>query len=158
MPAITLNTPVPGPKSQALLQRRAKVVARGLSTAHLLFIERGEGATLTDVDGNTFIDFCGGIGTMNIGHGRVEVVKAAFEQGSRVTHTAIQVAGYESYIACAEALCRLAPMSGDKAAMMVTTGTEAVENAVKLARSYTKRPAVLCFEHAFHGRSLGALS
>ncbi|MBK7863523.1 MAG: 4-aminobutyrate--2-oxoglutarate transaminase [Archangiaceae bacterium] len=158
MPAITLNTPVPGPKSQALLQRRAKVVARGLSTAHLLFIERGEGATLTDVDGNTFIDFCGGIGTMNIGHGRVEVVKAAFEQASRVTHTAIQVAGYESYIACAEALCRLAPMSGDKAAMMVTTGTEAVENAVKLARSYTKRPAVLCFEHAFHGRSLGALS
>src|SRR5437868_2879600 len=98
MPAIKLSTSVPGPKSQALWQRRSKVVARGLSTAHPLFIERGDGATLTDVDGNVFIDFCGGIGTMNIGHGRAEVVKAAFDQGARVTHTAIQVTGYESYI------------------------------------------------------------
>jgi 4-aminobutyrate aminotransferase / (S)-3-amino-2-methylpropionate transaminase / 5-aminovalerate transaminase len=158
MGSIRLNTPVPGPKSQELLERRQRSVARGLSTVHPLFVSRAHNAHVTDVDGNTFIDFTGGIGTLNIGHTRAELVRAAKEQTERFTHTAIQVLGYEPYIACAEALCRVAPMSGDKRAMLVSTGTEAVENAVKMARVYTKRAAVVVFEHAFHGRSLGGLS
>jgi len=85
-------------------------------------------------------------------------VSAAHAQAQKLTHSAVQVLGYEPYVAVAEALCRIAPMQGDKRALLVSTGTEAVENAVKLARSYTKRPAVICFEHAFHGRSLGGLS
>lgn len=158
MGSIRLATPIPGPKSQELLERRQRSVARGLSTLHPLFIAQGKNAHVTDVDGNTFIDFTGGIGTLNVGHARPELVRAAKEQTEKFTHTAIQVLGYESYIACAEALCRVAPISGDKRAMLVSTGTEAVENAVKLARAYTKRAAVVVFEHAFHGRSLGGLS
>lgn len=158
MGSIRLATPIPGPKSQELLERRQRSVARGLSTLHPLFIAQGKNAHVTDVDGNTFIDFTGGIGTLNVGHARPELVQAAKTQTEKFTHTAIQVLGYEPYIACAEALCRVAPISGDKRAMLVSTGTEAVENAVKLARAYTKRAAVVVFEHAFHGRSLGGLS
>jgi 4-aminobutyrate aminotransferase / (S)-3-amino-2-methylpropionate transaminase / 5-aminovalerate transaminase len=158
MPAIRLTTPIPGPKSAALLERRQRSVARGLTTLHPLFIERGSGATVTDADGNTFIDFAGGIGALNIGHARPELVAAASEQGSRFTHVAVQVLGYEPYVALAERLCQLAPISGEKRAFIVSTGTEACENAIKLARAATKRAAVICFEHAFHGRSLGGLS
>jgi 4-aminobutyrate aminotransferase/(S)-3-amino-2-methylpropionate transaminase len=158
MSVIQIRGPVPGPKSKELLARRQKSVARGLTTLHPLFIDRAHGATVTDVDGNTYLDFAGGIGALNIGHARPELVKAASEQGSRFTHTAIQVLGYEAYVACAEAICARVPISGEKRAFLVTTGTEAVENAIKLARSATKRSAVICFEHAFHGRSLGGLS
>ena len=158
MATIRINGPVPGPKSKELLARRERSVVRGLSTVHPLFIANAHGSTVTDVDGNVFVDFTGGIGTLNVGHTRPELVKAASEQAARLTHSAIQVLGYEPYIRVAEELCRLAPISGDKRALLVTTGTEAVENAIKLARAATHRPAVICFEHAFHGRSFGGLS
>ncbi len=156
--AIVLKTEVPGPKSRALLERRGRAVSRGLSTAHPIFVERAKGATLTDVDGNTFLDFTGGIGALNVGHVRDEVVAAAAEQLRKFTHVAVQVNGYELYVQLAEKLCALAPLSGEKRAFIVSTGTEAVENAVKFARAFTKRQGILAFEHAFHGRSLGGLS
>lgn len=158
MPTIRLNTEVPGPKSKALLERRQRVVSRGLATAHPLFIEEASNATVTDVDGNVFIDFTGGIGALNVGHSRPEVVEAASAQARRFSHLAIQVNGYEPYVALAEKLCQVAPISGEKRAFLVTTGTEAVENAIKFARASTKRQGVVAFEHAFHGRSLGGLS
>jgi 4-aminobutyrate aminotransferase / (S)-3-amino-2-methylpropionate transaminase / 5-aminovalerate transaminase len=155
---IRIQGPIPGPRSKELLARRQRSVARGLSTLHPLFVAEAHGAHVTDVDGNTYIDFTGGIGTMNVGHTRPELVRAAHAQAEKLTHSAIQVLGYEPYVAVAEALCKAAPISGEKRAMLVSTGTEAVENAVKMARAATKRAAVLCFEHAFHGRSLGGLS
>ena len=158
MPTIQLKTAVPGPRSLALWERRKAVVARGLTTLHPVFLERGEGAAVTDVDGNRLLDFTGGIGALNVGHARPEVAKAVSDQAARLTHTAIQVTAYEPYVALAEKLCAIAPVAGPKKAFLVTTGTEAVENAVKLARAASGRPAVVCFEHAFHGRSLGALS
>jgi 4-aminobutyrate aminotransferase/(S)-3-amino-2-methylpropionate transaminase len=158
MATIRVTTEIPGPKSRALLARRSKAVTRGLATAHPIFIQSGTGATVTDVDGNVYLDFAGGIGAMNVGHARPELVEAAHEQAMRLTHTAIQVNGYEPYVALAERLVDLAPISGDKRAFVVTTGTEACENAIKFARAFTRRPAVVVFEHAFHGRSLGGLS
>src|SRR5687767_6734769 len=107
MGAIQIKTAIPGPRSQALLERRQKSVTRGLATLHPLFIHSATGATLTDVDGNTFLDFAGGIGAMNVGHARPELVEAAHQQAQRLTHTAIQVNGYEAYIALAEKLCTL---------------------------------------------------
>lgn len=150
--------PLPGPKSKALIERRNKAVAGGVSLAHPLFLERANGALVTDVDGNTFIDFCGGIGCLNVGHARAEVVAAAHAAAQRVTHACFQVTGYEEYVAVCEALCRLAPGSFDKKAVLLSTGAEAVENAIKTARRHTKRGAVLAFDHAFHGRTLLGMS
>jgi len=158
MATIQLKTEIPGPRSLALWERRKAVVARGLTTLHPVFLERGEGAVVTDVDGNRLLDFTGGIGALNVGHARPEIAKAVFDQAARLTHTAIQVTGYEPYVALAEKLCAIAPIDGPRKAFLVTTGTEAVENAVKLSRAASGRSAVVCFEHAFHGRSLGALS
>jgi 4-aminobutyrate aminotransferase/(S)-3-amino-2-methylpropionate transaminase len=158
LPAIELKTEIPGPKSKALWERRARAVSRGLTTLHPLFVQEASGARVVDVDGNRLLDFAGGIGALAVGHARPELVEAAHAQARRFTHTAIQVLGYESYVAAAEALCRIAPIRADKKCFIVTTGTEAVENAVKLARAHTGRAAIVVFEHAFHGRSLGALS
>lgn len=146
--------PVPGPNSRALAERQSRAVTRGLSVAHPVYILRASGSTVTDVDGNTFLDFAGGIGVMNVGHARPEVVAAVSASAQRVTHTAFQVAGYEAYIAVAERLCALAPIVGETRALLMSTGAEAVENAVKIARVATGRAGVLCFEHAFHGRTL----
>lgn len=154
MGAIKVTGPLPGPKSAALIERRTKSVAGGVGLAHPLFAQSGTGSTLTDVDGNTFIDFCGGIGCLNIGHARKEVVDAAHEAAQRLTHACFQVTGYEEYVAVCEALVRLAPGAYDKKAVLFSTGAEAVENAVKTARRHTGRGAVLCFDHAFHGRTL----
>lgn len=156
--AIELKTEIPGPRSRALSERRARCVTPGVGTAHPIFLASGSGATVTDVDGNRFLDFTGGIGVMNIGHARPEVAQAVFEQASRLTHACFQVAGYEEYIAVCEALCRIAPGTFDKRALLVSTGAEAVENAVKIARRHTGRMGVLCFEHAFHGRTLLGMS
>jgi len=149
-----VTLPIPGPKSQALIDRRAKAVAPGVSLIHPLFVESAKNATVTDVDGNVFLDFAGGIGCLNVGHARSEVAIATARQAARLTHACFQVTGYEEYVAVCEALCRLAPGAGEKRALLVSTGAEAVENAVKLARKHTGRQAVLCFEHAFHGRTL----
>lgn len=155
---IDIRTTIPGPASRALSERRARAVAPGVGTAHPIFVASASGAALTDVDGNTFLDFTGGIGVLNIGHARPEVATAVAEQAARLTHAAFQVAGYEGYVAVCEALCRIAPGKEDKRAFLVSTGAEAVENAVKIARRHTGRAAVLCFEHGFHGRTLLGMS
>ena len=155
---IELRTPVPGPKSAALLARRKAAVLPGVSTMHPIFIERASGSTVTDVDGNTFIDFTGGIGVMNVGHGQPAVIDAVTKQAERFTHVSWQVMGYEPYVEAAEALIRIAPGDFEKRVMLISAGVEAIENAVKIARSATKRGAVLCFDHGFHGRTMLGLS
>jgi 4-aminobutyrate aminotransferase/(S)-3-amino-2-methylpropionate transaminase len=155
---IHLQTPIPGPQSLALTQRRVRAVAPGVATAHPIFLGSGTGSTVTDVDGNTYLDFTGGIGVLNIGHAHPQVARAVAEQAARLTHACFQVAGYEGYVAVCEALCRIAPGAAEKRALLLSTGAEAVENAVKIARRHTGRAAVLCFEHAFHGRTLLGLS
>src|SRR6476646_1381124 len=152
--AIELRTDIPGPKSKEILDRKERVVADPLSVYLPVVIDRGEGATLTDVDGNTFLDFTGGVGCLNVGHSHPRVVAAAQEQLSRFSHTDFTIVPYELYVTLAERLCELAPVRKPAKAAFFNAGTEAVENAIKFARSYTKRPAVIGFEGAFHGRTL----
>jgi 4-aminobutyrate aminotransferase/(S)-3-amino-2-methylpropionate transaminase len=154
---IDIRTEIPGPRSREIIDRKQQVVADPLSLTFPIVIERGEGARLTDVDGNTFIDFTGGVGCLNVGHSHPRVVEAAQEQLERFSHTDFTIVPYEVYVRLAERLCELAPISGVKASFF-NAGTEAVENAIKFARSYTKRPAVIAFEGGFHGRTLLALS
>ena len=154
---IELRTDIPGPRSREILERKERVVADPLSIYIPVVIERGQGATLTDVDGNTFIDFTGGVGCLNVGHSHPRVVEAAQEQLERFSHTDFTIVPYETYVRLAERLCELAPISDAKAAFF-NAGTEAVENAIKFARSHTRRPAVIGFEGGFHGRTLLSLS
>jgi 4-aminobutyrate aminotransferase / (S)-3-amino-2-methylpropionate transaminase / 5-aminovalerate transaminase len=154
---IELRTEIPGPRSREILERKERVVADPLSIYHNLVIERAQGATLTDVDGNTFIDFTGGVGCLNVGHSHPRVVEAAQEQLERFSHTDFTIVPYEVYVRLAERLCELAPIANAKAAFF-NAGTEAVENAIKFARSYTGRPAVIGFEGGFHGRTLLSLT
>jgi 4-aminobutyrate aminotransferase / (S)-3-amino-2-methylpropionate transaminase / 5-aminovalerate transaminase len=121
-------------------------------------IAEGRGATLTDVDGNTFIDFTGGVGCLNVGHSHPRVVEAAQEQLARFGHTDFTIVPYEVYVTLAERLCALAPIDGPRKAAFFNAGTEAVENAIKFARVFTGRPAVIGFEGGFHGRTLLSLS
>lgn len=155
---IQLRTIVPGPRSLELLEKRRKEVPNGIFNSSPIFIDHASGALLTDVDGNVMIDFAGGIGTMNVGHANPEVVQAAAEQMKRFTHTCFSVAQYESYVQLAEKLNRITPGSFAKKTMLANSGAEAVENAVKIARHFTKREGVVVFEHAFHGRTLLAMS
>jgi 4-aminobutyrate aminotransferase / (S)-3-amino-2-methylpropionate transaminase / 5-aminovalerate transaminase len=152
--AIELRTAIPGPRSKEILERKERVVADPLSIFLPVVAERGEGATLTDVDGNTFIDFTGGVGCLNVGHSNPRVVEAVQEQAARFLHTDFTIVPYEVYVRLAERLTASAPISGPAKAAFFNAGTEAVENAVKFARSYTKRPAVIAFEGGFHGRTL----
>ena len=154
---IDIRTEIPGPRSREIIERKERVVADPLSLTFPVVIERGEGATLTDVDGNTFIDFTGGVGCLNVGHSHPRVVEAAQEQLERFSHTDFTIVPYETYVNLAERLCELAPVPNGKAAFF-NAGTEAVENAIKFARSYTKRPAVIAFEGGFHGRTLLSLT
>ncbi len=156
--AIELRTEVPGPSSRAILERKERVVADPLSIYVPIVIAEGHGALLTDVDGNTFIDFTGGVGCLNVGHSHPQVVAAAQEQLGHFGHTDFTIVPYEVYVTLAERLVALAPISGPVKAAFFNAGTEAVENAVKFARSYTKRPAVIAFEGGFHGRTLLSLS
>jgi 4-aminobutyrate aminotransferase/(S)-3-amino-2-methylpropionate transaminase len=155
---IELRTDVPGPRSRELLARKERVIAEPLSIYLPLVIAEARGATLTDVDGNTFVDFAGGVGCMNVGHSHPRVVEAIREQAERFTHTDFTIVPYENYVALAERLIELSPLGGELRAGFFNAGAEAVENAIKFARSYTKRPAVIAFEGAFHGRTLLALS
>ena len=155
---IELKTAVPGPRSREILERKGRVVAEPLSIYLELVIAEARGATLTDVDGNTFIDFTGGVGRLNVGHSHPRVVEAVQEQIARFSHTDFTIVPYESYVALAERLCELAPIGGELRAAFFNAGAEAIENAVKFARSYTKRPAVIAFDGGFHGRTLLALS
>ncbi len=158
MASIHLRTPVPGPRSRELMQRRDNAVARGIFHATPVFAARAEGAMVEDVDGNRFIDLAGGIGCNNVGHRAEPVLRAIREQADRLLHTCFSVAPYEGYVRLSERLNQLTPGKFPKKTMLLNSGAEAVENAVKIARAYTKRPAVICFEDAFHGRTLLALS
>ena len=149
---------MPGPRSREILARKERVIAEPLSIYLPLVIAEASGATLTDVDGNTFVDFAGGVGCMNVGHSHPRVVEAIREQAERFTHTDFTIVPYENYVALAERLVELAPISGELRAGFFNAGAEAVENAVKFARAHTGRPAVIAFEGAFHGRTLLALS
>jgi 4-aminobutyrate aminotransferase/(S)-3-amino-2-methylpropionate transaminase len=155
---IELRTEIPGPKSKAILDRKERVVADPLSVFLPVVIDRGEGATLTDVDGNTFLDFTGGVGCLNVGHSHPKVVAAAQEQLGRFAHTDFTIVPYEVYVTLAERLVAAAPFSSPAKAAFFNAGTEAVENAIKFARAYTGRPAVIGFEGGFHGRTLLSLS
>src|SRR5579884_2963958 len=158
MPTIQLRTAVPGPKSRALAERRNAAVPRGLSHATPVYVAKAEGATLEDVDGNRFIDFAGGIGCINVGHRSPSVIDAIDQQSERFLHTCVQVTPYESYVRLAERLNELTPGDFPKKTLFVNTGAEAVENAVKIARAYTKRPGIIAFEDAFHGRTMMTLA
>ncbi len=149
-----IKTEIPGPKSRALMERRHNAVTSGVGIATPMFASEAKGALLTDVDGNTFIDFGGGIGVLNVGHTDSRVVEAVREQAERLTHTCFYVTEYEPYIELAEKLNALVPGDFEKRSFFVNSGAEAVENAVKIARSYTGRPAVIAFENAFHGRTM----
>jgi 4-aminobutyrate aminotransferase/(S)-3-amino-2-methylpropionate transaminase len=155
---IELRTAIPGPRSKEILGRKDRVVADPLSVYLPVVIERGDGATLTDVDGNTFIDFTGGVGCLNVGHAHPRVVDAVQEQAAKFFHTDFTIVPYETYVTLAERLLATAPIAGPAKAAFFNAGTEAVENAVKFARAYTKRPAVIGFEGGFHGRTLLSLS
>jgi len=155
---IEIRTDVPGPRSREILARKERAIAEPLSIYLPLVIAEARGATLTDVDGNTFVDFAGGVGCMNVGHSHPRVVEAIREQAERFTHTDFTIVPYENYVALAERLSELVPISGELRAGFFNSGAEAVENAIKFARSHTGRPGVIAFEGAFHGRTLLALS
>ena len=156
--SIALRTEVPGPRSHAILERKERVVAAPLAVAFPIVAASAQGALLTDVDGNTFVDFTGGVGCQNIGHSNPQVVAAAQEQLARFAHTDFTIVPYEPYVELAERLLERSPFSGPAKAAFFNAGTEAVENAVKFARSFTGRPAVIAFEGGFHGRTLLSLS
>ena len=142
------------PSNHALMARRHASVARGIGNAHAIFAAHADNALLWDVEGRRYIDFCAGIAVVNTGHRHPRVMRALLDQAEHFTHTAFQVVAYESYIALAERLCELAPGKQPRKAFFMSTGAEAVENAVKIARHATGRQAVIAFEGGFHGRTL----
>jgi 4-aminobutyrate aminotransferase/(S)-3-amino-2-methylpropionate transaminase len=158
MPSIRITTEIPGPKSRDLLARRSAAVPNGLGKATDVVVDRAEGALVHDVDGNTFIDFVGGIGALAVGHCPPDVVQAVQTQAERLIHMGSLVGTYESYVRLCELLNQVTPGSFPKKTLLANTGAEAVENAVKAARAYTHRPGVICFEGGYHGRTLLALS
>jgi 4-aminobutyrate aminotransferase/(S)-3-amino-2-methylpropionate transaminase len=158
MSTIQLRTPIPGPRSLALMERRNAAVVLAAYHATPVFVARADGAVIEDVDGNRLIDFAGGIGCLNTGHRAPAVVDAVRRQLDRFLHTSFNVLPYESYIAVCERLNALVPGKGPKKTILVNTGAEAVENAIKIARCYTKRPAIVSFEDAFHGRTYMAMA
>jgi 4-aminobutyrate aminotransferase/(S)-3-amino-2-methylpropionate transaminase len=141
-----------------LAELRAKYVPRGITTGHPITADRAKGSELWDVSGKRYVDFAGGIGVMNVGHAHPRVMEAVRAQLDKATHTSFQVVQYESYLRLAERLCEVMPIEGPRKAIFFSTGAEAIENAVKIARAATGRPAVISFRGAFHGRTLLALS
>jgi len=150
---IQIQTDIPGPKSRALMARRSKAVPKGVPAVTPIAIAHAEGAVITDADGNRLIDFGGGIGVVNTGHRHPGVVEAVRQQLDHFAHVCFPVSTYEPYVELAERLNRLTPGTHEKRTFFVNSGAEAVENAVKVARFFTGRQAVLCFEHGFHGRT-----
>ncbi|MGE0867989.1 MAG: aspartate aminotransferase family protein [Kofleriaceae bacterium] len=158
MPAIRKVTAIPGPNSLAILERRARAVTSSLGKATDVVIDRAEGALVHDVDGNTLIDLAGGIGMLATGHCPPTVVEAIQAQAARLIHPCALVATFEPYVALCELLNEITPGDFPKKSLLANSGAEAVENAIKTARAYTRRQAVLCFEGAYHGRTLLTLS
>jgi 4-aminobutyrate aminotransferase/(S)-3-amino-2-methylpropionate transaminase len=155
---IELKTAIPGPRSRAVLDRLAASVASPLAITFPIAAAEARGAAITDVDGNVFIDFAGGVGCLNVGHSHPQVVAAAQEQLEKFSHTDFTVVPYEIYATLSERLLALAPFTGPAKAAFFNAGTEAVENAVKFARAHTGRQAVIGFEGAFHGRTYLSLA
>src|SRR5882672_121291 len=158
MKSIQLRTEIPGPNSRALMKRREAAVPRGPYHATPVFAARADGAVIEDVDGNKFLDFAGGIGCLNTGHRPAQIESAIRQQLEKYLHLCFSVTPYEGYIAVAEKLNALAPGKFAKKTLLVNSGAEAVENAVKIARAYTKRPSVIAFNDAFHGRTMMTLA
>ncbi len=156
--AIEVRTEIPGPRSREIIERKQRVVADPLGIYLPIVVAEGNGAIVTDVDGNRFVDFTGGVGCLAVGHSHPRVVAAVQEQAARFLHTDFTIVPYEIYVEYAERLTALAPFSGPVKAAFFNAGTEAVENAVKFARGYTRRPAVIAFEGGFHGRTLLSLT
>src|SRR3954465_4589020 len=158
MGVIELKTSVPGPNSKTLAARREAVVPRGLSHATPVYVAHAQGACLEDVDGNRFLDFAGGIGSLNSGHRNAHVVAQLESQLKSFLHTCAQVTPYENYVRLAERMNQITPGKFPKKTLFVNTGAEAVENAIKIARAHTGRPGIIAFEDAFHGRTMMTLA
>lgn len=153
MAAIQLLTEVPGPNSKAMAARREAATPRGAAKVSAITIERAEGALLTDADGNTLLDFAGGIGTLAVGHCPPNVVAAIKDQAEKLIHLCAIIGTYEPYVQVAEMLNAVTPGDHPKKTILLNSGAEALETAIKVARSYTNRPAVIVFEGAYHGRT-----
>jgi 4-aminobutyrate aminotransferase/(S)-3-amino-2-methylpropionate transaminase len=151
-------TDIPGPKSREWFERRAAAIPQGIANIHRIVTARASGAIIEDVDGNRLIDFATGIAVLNLGHTSPEVVRAAQEQLERDTHTCFHVTANEPYIELAERMNAIVPGDFEKKTMFANSGAEAVENAVKIARKFTGRDAIVTFDHAFHGRTLLAMT
>jgi 4-aminobutyrate aminotransferase/(S)-3-amino-2-methylpropionate transaminase len=148
-----LITAIPGPKSAELIKRRADAVSASLGTAFPVFIERAEGSIIVDVDGNSILDLAAGIAVLNVGHSTPKVIENIKTQVDAFTHTCFMIVPYTGYVEVCEALNRLTPGKFKKKSVLMNSGAEALENAVKIARSYTKRQAIVVFEHGYHGRT-----
>ncbi len=142
------------PTNTTLMARRRATVARGVGQAHEIFVARGLNAEVWDVEGRRYLDFAGGIAVLNTGHCHPQIVEAVKAQLELYTHTCFQVLAYEPYVELAERLCALAPGAFAKKALLLSTGAEAIENTVKIARAFTKRPGIIAFNGGYHGRTL----
>ena len=151
-------TPPPGPKSKALLEKRNDLIPPGVYLVQPITIAESKGAVMKDVDGNVYIDFTSGIGVTSLGHCVDEVVETISRQAAKLIHSCIHVVNYEPYIDLAKKLTEVTPGSFKKRAIMLNSGSEAVENAVKIVRQHTGRPGIISFENSFHGRSYMALT
>ncbi|CAN5796765.1 4-aminobutyrate--2-oxoglutarate transaminase [soil metagenome] len=158
MSYIQLKTAIPGPKGQAMLERRKNALPSGLAKSTEVVVDHAKGALVWDVDGNQLLDFAGGIGMINVGHGNEAVNDAIKAQVDKYLHTCTLVTTIEPYIELAELLNSLTPGDFAKKTLLANSGSEAVENAINIAKYYTKRNAILCFEGAYHGRTLLTLS
>ncbi|ADU26156.1 aminotransferase class-III [Ethanoligenens harbinense YUAN-3] len=154
-----IRTQLPGPKASAVLARRSAAVPNAIKTVYPCVIERGEGAMIEDVDGNIFLDWVGGVGVLNIGYSQPEVVQAVQEQAGKYFHAMMNIVTHEGYVRLAEKMNEIAPIRGArKKTMFANSGAEADENAVRIAKSFTKRPNIIVFSGAFHGRTLLTLT
>ena len=153
-----LVTEIPGPRSRALWERRERAIPAGVGTTLPVFVERAQGGIIEDVDGNRLIDLGAGIAVVNVGHAHPAVAAAIAEQAAKFVHTCFQVTPYEGYVAVCEQLAQRTPGDHEKRSLLVNSGAEAVENAVKISRAATGRSAVIAFDQAFHGRTLLTMS
>ena len=151
-------TPPPGPKSKALIEKRNNYIPPGVYLVHPVTIQESIGALMKDVDGNTYIDFTSGIGVANIGHCNEEIVETISSQAAKLIHGCIHVVNYEPYVDLAKKLSEITPGDFKKRTILINSGSEAIENAVKIVRQYTGRPNIISFENGFHGRTYMALT
>lgn len=153
LPKIITET-LPGPKAQEVIDRRHKYTPKAIGCVYPCVIRRGEGAMVEDVDGNYFLDWVGGVGVLNMGYSRPEVVEAVKAQADRYFHAMFNIITHDGYVSLAQKICEIAPVKGtEKQAFFTNSGAEADENAVKVAKAYTKRPNIIVFSGAFHGRT-----